>query len=140
MANEMPTTKQDSRIHNYDVTKEDSLAHLDLGFKFYDLSDNLVLYAKDQQERRRQRRRWQQAGQRRWRGDGQGTNNKVADGVEGRAPEGTHGDEMSQRMEEEKRKRNGPVRAAVGVDRHRREVLPSETGRDASCTVKVERG
>uniref|UniRef100_A0A0E0JU50 Root cap protein 1 n=1 Tax=Oryza punctata TaxID=4537 RepID=A0A0E0JU50_ORYPU len=31
----------DSRIHNYGVTEEDSLAHLDLGFKFYDLSDDV---------------------------------------------------------------------------------------------------
>ncbi|KAH0847875.1 hypothetical protein HID58_091667 [Brassica napus] len=32
---------EDSRIHGYNVTEDDCLAHLDLGFKFQDLSDNV---------------------------------------------------------------------------------------------------
>ncbi|XP_062208755.1 uncharacterized protein LOC133910257 [Phragmites australis] len=41
MANVVPITEEDSIIHNYGVTEEDSLAHFDLGFKFYDLTDDV---------------------------------------------------------------------------------------------------
>ncbi|XP_013594641.1 PREDICTED: ESX-1 secretion-associated protein EspI-like [Brassica oleracea var. oleracea] len=34
-------TMEDSRIHGYDVKEDDCLAHLDLGFKFQNLSDNV---------------------------------------------------------------------------------------------------
>ncbi|XP_037410634.1 uncharacterized protein LOC119273636 [Triticum dicoccoides] len=41
MASVVPVTEKDSRIHNYGVTEEDSLAHLDIGFKFHDLTDDV---------------------------------------------------------------------------------------------------
>nr|CAB3479552.1 unnamed protein product [Digitaria exilis] len=41
MANVVPISEEDSRIHNYGVTEDDSLAHFDLGFKFLDLTDDV---------------------------------------------------------------------------------------------------
>uniref|UniRef100_A0ACD6ALV0 Uncharacterized protein n=1 Tax=Avena sativa TaxID=4498 RepID=A0ACD6ALV0_AVESA len=37
----VPITEEDSRIHNYGVTEDDTLAHFDLAFKFYDLTDDV---------------------------------------------------------------------------------------------------
>jgi hypothetical protein len=41
MASAVPVTEKDSRIHNYGLTEDDCLAHLDIGFKFHDLTDNV---------------------------------------------------------------------------------------------------
>jgi hypothetical protein len=41
LARIVPITDEDSRIHSYGVTEDDSLAHFDLGFKFYDLTDDV---------------------------------------------------------------------------------------------------
>ncbi|CAM0885352.1 unnamed protein product [Alopecurus aequalis] len=40
-ASVVPITEEDARIHNYGVTEGDSLAHFDLRFKFYNLTDNV---------------------------------------------------------------------------------------------------
>ncbi|XP_078170194.1 uncharacterized protein LOC144564472 [Carex rostrata] len=41
MVNAVPITKEDSEIHNYGATPDDSLAHLDLSFKFHSLSEDV---------------------------------------------------------------------------------------------------
>ncbi|KAJ3708671.1 hypothetical protein LUZ61_012376 [Rhynchospora tenuis] len=40
-ANAVPITKEESEIHNYGVTPDDSLAHIDLSFKFHSLSEDV---------------------------------------------------------------------------------------------------
>ena len=38
VANAVPVTEEDSRIHGYGLTADDSLAHLNVAFKFYSIS------------------------------------------------------------------------------------------------------
>jgi hypothetical protein len=41
MANVVPIIAEDLRVHGYGIADDDSLAHLDLGFKFYDLINDI---------------------------------------------------------------------------------------------------
>ncbi|RLN30409.1 vegetative cell wall protein gp1-like [Panicum miliaceum] len=40
-ANAVPVTQEDSRVHNYELCDGDCLAHLDLAFRFYSLTDDV---------------------------------------------------------------------------------------------------
>ncbi len=55
--------------------------------------------------------------------------------MEGGTPTRMHGNEMTRWTEEEKGKKNRSMRAAIGVDRHLWEILPSEIS-DAPCDVR----
>ncbi|XP_062185305.1 uncharacterized protein LOC133888925 [Phragmites australis] len=41
VANAVPVTEEDSRIHGYGLTPDDSLAHLNVAFKFYSISSDV---------------------------------------------------------------------------------------------------